>query len=148
MKSEREKKVSSLRKKYHQRTRKKCKEIKRDIETQSQDYSIEKGNIRKILNKKNKLKKKNYQENPKPKEEYEKHKYEENPEPKRKYEKNEYEKNPKPKKENRKKMHKKNKKCLNKVEKFCQQIRQDPYFICTLCHRCLYKRSVRLFEHI
>ena len=118
------------------------------IQTQSQDYSIEKGNIRKILNKKNKLKKKKYQENPKPKEEYEKHKYEENPEPKRKYEKNKYEKNPKPKKENRKKMNKKNKKCLNKVEKFCQQIRQDPYFICTVCHRCLYKRSVRLFEHI
>ena len=43
-------------------------------------------------------------------------------------------------------MHKK-KKCLNKVEKICQQIRQGPYFICTVCHRCLYKRSVRLFEH-
>ena len=51
------------------------------------------------------------------------------------------------KKENRNKIHKKNKKCLNKVETFCQQIRQGPYFICTVCHRCLYKRSVRLFEH-
>ena len=26
-------------------------------------------------------------------------------------------------------------------------IRQDPYFICTVCHQCLYKCSVRLFEH-
>ena len=36
------------------------------------------------------------------------------------------------KKENCNKMHKKNKKILNKVEKFCQQIRQDHYFICTV----------------
>ena len=46
-----------------------------------------------------------------------------------------------------KKMYKKSKKCLSKVEKFCQQIRQGPYFIFTVCHWCLYKRSVRLFEH-
>ena len=45
------------------------------------------------------------------------------------------------------KVYKKNKKCLNKLENFCQQIRQGPYFICTLCYRCLYKRSIRLFEH-
>ena len=38
------------------------------------------------------------------------------------------------KKENCNKMHKKNKKILNKVEKFCQQIRQDHYFICTVWH--------------
>ena len=31
-----------------------------------------------------------------------------------------------------KKMHKN---CLNKVEKFCQQIRQGSYFICTVCYR-------------
>ena len=43
--------------------------------------------------------------------------------------------------------HKKNKKCLNKIKTFCQQIRQDHYFICAVCHRCLYKSSVRLFEH-
>ena len=30
---------------------------------------------------------------------------------------------------------------------FCQQIRQGTYFICAVCHQCLYKRSVRLFEH-
>ena len=53
-----------------------------------------------------------------------KNKNEENPETKRKYENNKYEKNFEPKKENRKKMHKRNKKCLSKVEKFCQQIRQ------------------------
>ena len=34
-----------------------------------------------------------------------------------------------------KKIHKKNQKCLKKVEKFCQQIRQGPYFICTVCHQ-------------
>ena len=44
-------------------------------------------------------------------------------------------------------MYKKNKICLNKVEKFCQQIKQGPYFICTVYHQCLYKPSVRLFEH-
>ena len=44
-------------------------------------------------------------------------------------------------------MHKKNKNCLNEVAKFCQQIRQDRYFIWTVCHWCLYKQSVRLFEH-
>ena len=58
-----------------------------------------------------------------------KKKYEENPELKREYEKNKYEKNIEPKKRNGKKMHKKNKKYLNKVEKLCQQIRQDPSFI-------------------
>ena len=50
---------------------------------------------------------------------------------KKKNEKNKYEKNSESEKENRKKMHKKNKKCLSKVKKFCQQIRQGPYFICT-----------------
>ena len=44
-------------------------------------------------------------------------------------------------------MYEKNKKYSKKLEKFCQQIRQGPYFICTACHRCLYNRSVRLFEH-
>ena len=68
-------------------------------------------------------------------------------EKKREYEKNKYDKNPEPEKENRKKMHKRNKKCLSKVEKFCQQIKQGPHFICTVCHQCLYKHSVRLFEH-
>ena len=88
-----------------------------------------------------------YDENPKTKREYEKHKYQENPESKRECEKKKYDKNPEPKQENRKKMHKKNKKCLNKVATLCQQIRQGRYFICTVCHRFLYKQSVRLFEH-
>ena len=58
--------------------------------------------------------------------------------------KNKYDKNPEPKKENCKKLHKKKKKCLNK---FFQQIRQSPHFICTVCHQRLYKRSCRLFEN-
>ena len=33
------------------------------------------------------------------------------------------------------------------MKRFCQQIRQGPYFICTVCHRCLYKRSIRFFEN-
>ena len=41
------------RKKYHQELEKMQGVKKRDIETQSQDDSIEKGNIGKILNKKN-----------------------------------------------------------------------------------------------
>ena len=56
-------------------------------------------------------------------------------------------KDPEPKKENRKRMHKKNSKCLNKVEKFCQQVRKGPYFIFTVCRWCFHKRSIRLFEH-
>ena len=81
--------------------------------------------------------------------EYKKSKYEENSEPKREYQdrKKVCEKNPDSKKENRNWMHKKNKKCLNKAEEFCQQIRQDPYFISTVCHWYLYKNSVILFEH-
>ena len=39
------------------------------------------------------------------------------------------------------------KKCLNKVKMFCQEIQKSPYFICKTCHRCLYKRKVRLFEY-
>ena len=53
--------------------KKKCKELKRDIETLSQVYSI---------------KKKKYQENYEQVKEYEKKKYQENPKPK-KYEKEE-----------------------------------------------------------
>ena len=53
----------------------------------------------------------------------------------------------KQKKKIAKKIYQKNKKCLNKLAKFCQQIRQGPYFICIVCHWCLYKRSVRLFKH-
>ena len=96
-------------------------------------------------------------ENPEPKRKHEINKYEENPEPKKKkkwkkepkreYEENKCKKNLEPTQENHKKMHKKNKNCLNEVAKFCQQIRQDRYFIWTVCHWCLYKQSVRLFEH-
>ena len=61
--------------------------------------------------------------------------------------KHKYDKNLEPKKEKCKKIHKKNKKCLNKVEKFCLQIKQDPYFICTVSHPYLYKRSIKLFQN-
>ena len=60
---------------------------------------------------------------------------------------NKYEENHETKKENRETMNKKNKIYLNKVEKFYQLIRQIPYFIYTVCHWYLHKRSVRLFEH-
>ena len=56
LKSERKKKASSL--KYQQGPEKKCKMLKRDsIEIQSQEDSIKKGNIRKILNNKKNVKK-------------------------------------------------------------------------------------------
>ena len=76
------------RKKTSPRTRKKCKELKRDIiKTQSQDSSIEKGNIRKNLNKKKNMKKGNIRKILGQKKEYEKKKYWENPKQKREYEK-------------------------------------------------------------
>ena len=56
-------------------------------------------------------------------------------------------KNPEPEKENCEKMHGSNKICIPQVEKFGQQIRQDSYFISTVCHWCLYKCSVKLFEY-
>ena len=43
-------------------------------------------------------------------------------------------------------MNKKNKKCLNKVKRFCQQTKQGPYLIFTVCHWYFYERSARLFE--
>ena len=55
LKSERKKNISL--KKIIRDKRKKCKELKRDvIEIQSQEDSIEKGNTRKILNKKKNIK--------------------------------------------------------------------------------------------
>ena len=42
---------------------------------------------------------------------------------------------------------KRKKRCLSKVEKFCKQIRQGPCFIFTMCNRCFYQCSFRLFEH-
>ena len=60
LKSETKKKVSSLKKRHYQGPEKKCKELKRDlVEVQSQEDSVGKGNIRKILNKKKNMKKRN-----------------------------------------------------------------------------------------
>ena len=135
LKSERNKKVSSL--KHHQGPGKKCKELKRDIiEIHSQEDSIKKGNIRKILNIP-------IQEIPKPKKEYEKKNCWENPEQKRGYEKYPniwttlYEKENMRKTNMTKILNQKKKivkRCIKRTKKFCQQIRQGPYFICTVCH--------------
>ena len=54
---------------------------------------------------------------------------------------------PSTEKGNLKEMHKKNKKYFDKVEKNCQQIRQDPNCNCVVFHRFFYKHRVRLFEH-
>ena len=56
MKSERKKKVSSL-KENIKGQRRKYMELKRDIETPSQEDCIEKGNTKKILKKKEHIKK-------------------------------------------------------------------------------------------
>ena len=39
------------------------------------------------------------------------------------------------------------KKRYDKVENFLQQLKQQPYYICTICHRSLYQHCVRLFKH-
>ena len=40
------------------------------------------------------------------------------------------------------------KKCVqpNSVQKFLNEIKCGPYFICVICHRCLYKRTVKVFN--
>ena len=40
-----------------------------------------------------------------------------------------------------------NKKNCGKVDSFLQQVKQGPYYVCTICHRNLYQRSVRLRQH-
>ena len=42
---------------------------------------------------------------------------------------------------------KKTKKNCGKVENFLQQAKQGPFYICTIRHRSLYQRSVRLFNY-
>ena len=39
-----------------------------------------------------------------------------------------------------------NKKNCDKVMYFLQEVKQGPYYICTVCHRSLYLRSGRLFK--
>ena len=74
--------------------------------------------------------KRRYQENPGIQREYQKRRYQENPEIHNKYRKERYQE----------------KKRLRNIENFLQQIKQGPYYICTVCHRSLYQRSVRLFK--
>ena len=82
-----------------------------------------------------------YNENSELRKEYERSQYWENPELKREYKKSQYKKNAKTRKDKTKK------KISGKgVEKFCQQIKQGPYYICTECQRSLYKRSVKVFR--
>ena len=42
---------------------------------------------------------------------------------------------------------KENKKRCDTVENFLQQVKQGPYYVCIICHRSLYQRSVKFFEH-
>ena len=86
----------------------KYKQVKRDMEIQRQEDSIEK---------------RKDQGNSEQEKDYKKRKYQENPEPKKANKKKIWGKFWTKKKENRKRMHKKNKKCLNKIEKIYQQIR-------------------------
>ena len=58
LKSERKKKVSSLKRKYHEAPEKNARSQRYIIEIQSQEDSIEKRNIKKILNHKVNMKKK------------------------------------------------------------------------------------------
>ena len=70
LKSERKKKVSSLKRKYHEAPEKNARSQRYIIEIQSQEDSIEKINIKKILNQKvNMKKKKKKEENPEQKNE-------------------------------------------------------------------------------
>ena len=41
---------------------------------------------------------------------------------------------------------KKLKRNQDRVKLFKKRIWMGPYFICTICHRCFYSRSVRLFS--
>ena len=40
-----------------------------------------------------------------------------------------------------------NKKNCGKVDSFLQQVKQGPYYVCTICHRSLYQGSVKLCKH-
>ena len=55
-------------------------------------------------------------------------------------------KNPELKKEYQRSKSQAKKKAFNKVQKFHQRIRQGPYYICIVCHRCLFRHSVRVFN--
>ena len=32
------------------------------------------------------------------------------------------------------------------ISQFCQKIKQGPYYVCTVCHRMLYRKSVLIFN--
>ena len=74
------------------------------------------------------------QENSKIKIEYQKRRYQENPEVPKEYRKKKYKK------------YQENKENCDKVMYFLEEVKQGPYYICTVYHRSFYQRSVRLFE--
>ena len=74
-----------------------------------------------------------YQENSKLQIEHQKRRYQENPVVHKEYRKKKYKK------------YQENKKNCDKVMYFLQ-VKQGPYYICTVYHRSLYQRSVRLFK--
>ena len=76
-------------------------------------------------------------------------KYQPNPEIKEQHKKNQQENielHKKNKKIRYQKCQAKEKSC-GKVDKFIQQIKQGPYYICAICNRGLYQRSVRFFKY-
>ena len=137
-------------KKHHDDPEKEERQLEKDI-------MIEKETIKQY-------KKKKYQENRKLNTSYQKEKYRENREIqleykksiyretlkiKIEYQKRRYQENPEVHKGYRKKKYEKyqeNKKNWDKVMYFLQEVKQGPYCICTICHRSLYQRSVRLFK--
>ena len=88
-----------------------------------------------------------YQENPQMQKDFQRKCYKEIPEIKIEYLKKRYQQNPEIDKKYQKQRYQENKKNCDKVDSSLQQVKQGPYYICTICHRSLYQRSVRLCKH-
>ena len=80
---------------------------------------------------------------------YQKAKYQENPEVQLAYKKCKYQENAEHKKNKKIRYQKcqEKKKSCDKVENFLQQVKQGPYYICTICHESVYQCSVRFLKH-
>ena len=74
-----------------------------------------------------------YQTKPKNKEQH-KQRYQENAELHKKHKKVRHQKS------------QEQKKSSDKVDNFLQQVKRDPYYICTICHQSLYQRSARFLN--
>ena len=105
-----------------------------------------------------------YQENPESKIIYQKARYQENCEKQIEYQNRRYKKNPVLQIKYNKMRYQENKRISNtkglskkryqektkgcgRVQNFLQQVKQGPYYICTICHRSLYRRSDRFFKY-